>query len=225
MIPGPQSRAFAQLWLVSLESSGVRESQARRHQARRGTARQIWLGQTNTIYTGLAGQLRCPHMEGGSRGCSFCQLQSSYGTSLDLEQNRSSIILFLIFPPNPNSHNTTTSQPTTKKNLDHDSILLLGLHLIQHQCYHRSRRMSSGGPPAIDFHPPGSDDLAFWANLAATFRHKFGDMVSAQERSRPSAAIGKLGIDLFCRRQPRPLPRRSGTPSRRGSWRPRLPKG
>lgn len=37
--------------------------------------------------------------------------------------------------------------------------------------------MSSGGAPAIDFHPPGSDDLAFWANLAATFRYKFGDMV------------------------------------------------
>lgn len=37
--------------------------------------------------------------------------------------------------------------------------------------------MSFGGHLTLDFHPPGSDDLAFWADLAATFRDKFGDMV------------------------------------------------
>lgn len=37
--------------------------------------------------------------------------------------------------------------------------------------------MSFGGHLTLDLHPPGSDDLAFWADLAATFRDKFGDMV------------------------------------------------
>lgn len=45
------------------------------------------------------------------------------------------------------------------------------------RCHKLNRRMSSGGPPAIDFVPPSSDDLAFWASFAAVFREKFGNMV------------------------------------------------
>jgi hypothetical protein len=47
----------------------------------------------------------------------------------------------------------------------------------QSQCHQFSKRMTSRGPPAIDFQPPGSDDVTFWANFAAEFRLKFGDMV------------------------------------------------
>ncbi|PSR90622.1 ctlh domain-containing protein [Coniella lustricola] len=45
--------------------------------------------------------------------------------------------------------------------------------------------MTSGGPPAIDFQPPGSDDVTFWANFAAEFRLKFGDMTSTTSTATP----------------------------------------
>lgn len=49
--------------------------------------------------------------------------------------------------------------------------------------------MSFGGHLTLDFHPPGSDDLAFWADLAATFRDKFGDMVRTLPRIEAGASL------------------------------------
>lgn len=77
-------------------------------------------------------------------------------------------------PPNTRaytfSHNNAAFFPSTQPPA-------VRTHIEQHQCHQPARRMTSGGPPAIDFQPPGSDDVAFWANFAAEFRHKFGDMV------------------------------------------------
>lgn len=74
------------------------------------------------------------------------------------------------------------SQPATHNQPQHrqGSHSWLQAKHTRYRCHRLIRRMSSGGPPAIDFVPPGSDDLAFWAGFAAVFREKFGNMVRYQ---------------------------------------------